>query len=196
MSFESWNNQEIPSEQNYYQKFKKLINTISLSIFLTLSPVANSDNTQNQESKTIQFVHKDIETWEITKLTDYRWKWVIVNFWAPWCPICVQEFPELIKMDKKDNIVVISVAMDYWASKSWANEVIRRNNLNFEKIIYWWTRRDENSFSRQVWPVDFYPTTFLYDPNWEITAYMPWRLNPKRVYEFIEKSDKKNKSSK
>ncbi len=43
------------------------------------------------------------------KLSSEKGKWVIINYWATWCPPCVEEIPELIFFhDKhKDNDAVV-----------------------------------------------------------------------------------------
>ena len=40
---------------------------------------------------------------------------MLVNYWATWCPPCLEEIPDLIALhdSKKNNLVVIGVAMDY-----------------------------------------------------------------------------------
>ncbi|MFP8967838.1 TlpA family protein disulfide reductase [Pokkaliibacter sp. CJK22405] len=32
--------------------------------------------------------------------TEYQGKWLLVNFWATWCPPCVHELPALDKLDQ------------------------------------------------------------------------------------------------
>jgi thiol-disulfide isomerase/thioredoxin len=43
-------------------------------------------------------------------LSDYRGKWVVVNYWATWCPPCLEEIPELVDFHNahhtRDAIVV------------------------------------------------------------------------------------------
>lgn len=44
------------------------------------------------------------------KLSDYRGKWVVVNYWATWCPPCIKEIPELASFHEahanKDAVVL------------------------------------------------------------------------------------------
>ena len=43
---------------------------------------------------------KDIRGRRI-RLTDYKGKVVLLNFWATWCPPCRTEIPDLIKLQKE-----------------------------------------------------------------------------------------------
>ena len=34
-------------------------------------------------------------------LADYKGKWVIVNYWATWCPPCREEIPDLVNFHEE-----------------------------------------------------------------------------------------------
>ncbi len=48
-------------------------------------------------------------------LSQLRGKIVVLNFWATWCPPCIEEMPSLVQMQKKfqgKDVTVLAVSVD------------------------------------------------------------------------------------
>lgn len=87
----------------------------------------SSEKLENQESinnqkisdkKSPDFVLQSTEGKEI-KLSDFKDKIVIVDFWATWCPPCRKGIPDLIEIQNefKNKVVVIGVSLDIQTKK-------------------------------------------------------------------------------
>lgn len=47
---------------------------------------------------------------------DYQGKWIIVNYWATWCPPCLEEVPDLVNLydQRKDqDLMVLGVVFEF-----------------------------------------------------------------------------------
>src|SRR5262249_49192322 len=75
------------------------------------------------------FTVKDVDR-EIT-LSNLRGKVVVLNFWATWCPPCVEETPSLVQMQdrlKDKGVTVLAVSVD--ADESAYRRFIKDHNMN------------------------------------------------------------------
>ena len=138
------------------------------------------------DDKTINFQFTDVNN-QTFSLSEFHGKWVIVNFFATWCPLCWYEVPTLNKLASRQDVVVIGVALDY-GNPNDVTTAIEDHNLNYQRFVFGGKRHGLTSAFRQVGPVDFFPTSYLYDPNGELVAFIPGQLHIRTVEQFMNMS--------
>lgn len=140
--------------------------------------------------KAVNFVLTDNHG-KVHRLSDYAGKWVLINFWAPWCPRCWMEFPLLNDLDSRKDFVVLGVAMDYGGDTTSALSYAKRYNLRYPQIMAG-NRRDPDSPSLQIGPVDFYPTSYLYAPDGELVMFIPGIVSKTKLASFMDQYAREN----
>jgi thiol-disulfide isomerase/thioredoxin len=94
-------------------------------------------------------------------LQNYQGKWVLVNFWATWCPPCLQEIPEfseLYQSRKNKDLMVFGIAVDYDNPKL-VFEFAEKQKMSYPLIL------GDDDVAAQFGKISVLPTTFLYDPK-------------------------------
>ena len=115
------------------------------------------------------------------KLSDYRGKWVVVNYWATWCPPCLTEIPELVDFheDHKDkDAVVLGVNFE-----DIGLEGLKR--FSEEYFMNYPVLRTKPSASSALGVIPGLPTTYLVSPEGEIVARQVGPVTAKLISEFI-----------
>ena len=113
-------------------------------------------------------------------LAGYKGKWVLVNYWATWCPPCLEEIPDLIALheNRKNNIVVIGVALDYRSAKQ-VTDFAEGLLVNYPIVL------GNPQVTNQIGPVQGLPTTYLYNPEGKMVAQQVGALTREAVESYI-----------
>jgi len=117
-------------------------------------------------------------------LSDYRGKWVLVNYWATWCPPCLEELPELevFHSGAEGKAVVLGVNMETIGETD-LRAFVERQFLSFPILVATETpRRDQ-----LIGPVDGLPTSYLVAPDGKIVARQVGQITADAIEEFIER---------
>jgi len=135
------------------------------------------------------FVFKDMQG-NSQRLSDYHGKWVLVNFWATWCPPCLEEIPDLIALHeahKKTDLVVIGVALD--STKQAVAEFVAKKRISYPVVF------GDYELAKQVGDVEALPTTYLYDPTGKLVSYQEGMVSRSDVeaYLFLKKNTSKKR---
>jgi thiol-disulfide isomerase/thioredoxin len=95
------------------------------------------------------------------QLSSYKGKWVLVNYWATWCPPCLEEVPELVNLydhRKQNDLMVFGVVFDYKDVKE-VNEYVDDMLMSYPIVL------GDDSVTAQIGSAQVLPTTYIYNPQ-------------------------------
>jgi thiol-disulfide isomerase/thioredoxin len=122
------------------------------------------------------------------KLSDYRGKWVVVNYWATWCPPCVKEIPELAAFHeahaRKDAVVLGINHQD--------DDVADVKKFIEGYLVGYPVLRSTERLSNKTpfGALKGLPTTFMITPEGELVAARTGIVDQKSLESFIKENSK------
>ena len=134
---------------------------LQLGIILSSNWAAAAEQQPDQKAPVWQL--KDVSG-KTVKSTDFTGKVVILDFWATWCPPCVQEIPGFIELQKKygnNGLVVVGVSVDDLAPEK-VKKFTEKRKVNYPVVMY------SGKIIRDFGGVAALPTTFVIDTKGRI----------------------------
>jgi thiol-disulfide isomerase/thioredoxin len=132
-----------------------------------------------------EFLFRDMQGKE-QRLSDYKGKWVLVNFWATWCPPCLEEIPDLVDLHNArsaTDFVVIGVAMS--SSRGSVDSFAKQLEISYPIVL------GDNKSAAQIGRVDALPTSYLYDTTGKLVSYQSGLITREAIEAYIRSKSKK-----
>lgn len=116
-------------------------------------------------------------------LSDYRGKWVVVNYWATWCPPCLEEIPDLVEFHerhKDTDAVVLGVSFEE-VNEDYLAEFVDSHFMSYPVL------RMDPVPRTELGPVMGLPTTYIISPSGERIARQEGPITGKALEAFLER---------
>ena len=150
---------------------KKILIILSLFLPLTTTQAITVDeivakaSTLWENEKAIKVPNFSLVDIEGNVHTDEstKGKYLVINFWATWCPPCLKEIPAFVEFYEKNSDRVEILGLDYeQADKKTILEFTDTFMVNYPIILF-----DDKNGSQFTNFGDVFgmPTTYIYDPE-------------------------------
>lgn len=160
-----------------FTSFQNLsLSALVLALSVCLAPLAHAEATAPT------FV--DINGASVN-FEDYKGKWVVVNYWATWCPPCLEEIPELIhfhETHKSSDAVVVGFNMEK-TSREALSRFVEENMMTYPIVPM-------SDSMPLVGNIPGLPTTYLLDPTGKPVAMQVGQVTTEMLENYINNNAK------
>ena len=96
-------------------------------------------------------------------LSAMKGKVVLVNFWATWCPPCIQEMPSLVRLaDSIQSDKLIVLAVNVQEKQPRVKRIVARLALDFPVLL------DHSRAVADAWDIKVFPSSFVVDAKGDL----------------------------
>lgn len=139
------------------------LSLIAFTFLITFKISAQSSKLIGKPAPDIHFTNVLNDTKSSYKLSDFKGKVVIIDFWATWCASCIVELPRLESWQKKypDRLKVITIASD---SRSRLQKFLKNKPIGLPIVL------DSTDQYEKYFPHRGIPHTVIIDRNGIVSA--------------------------
>ncbi|RXK13891.1 thioredoxin [Halarcobacter mediterraneus] len=152
------------------------------SSFEELKKISNKTYTlKTVDDKTITL---KVENEQLTS-KQLEGKFVLINFWATWCPPCIKEMPTLNKIYEKynDKFEIIGVLFEKNKDEKQLKEFISKHNIKFPIVV-----GDENfRMAKAFDDIKKIPESFLYSKDGKFIKRFIGEIGEKELEKYLSK---------
>jgi peroxiredoxin len=148
---------QLPAEQQKYPSVARLHEMVEIAKRTSIG------------SKAIDFTQKDTLGLPV-RLSSFKGRYVLVDFWASWCGPCREENPSMVKAYqayRDKNFHIIGVSLDRPDAREKWMEAIHKDKLIWTHVsdLKWW----QNAVAK-LYGIQAIPQNLLIDPDGKIIA--------------------------
>jgi thiol-disulfide isomerase/thioredoxin len=154
---------------------KKILTAIALALCTGISAMAQEQDLDAKYATEMlkpgveapDFTVIDAETMDDLPISTYRGKYVVLDFWATWCPDCRKDVPKMKELYGKyasDNVIFIGISFDK-NDEVWM-KYIRENGME------WLQHREQKPKNESQVSIDYHvkwiPSIYVIGPDGKI----------------------------
>lgn len=121
---------------------------------------------------------------KMQSLDQYKGEWLIVNYWATWCALCMEELPELVDFHKNNKVgaTVVGINFEEIETKD-LKEFVDRASIPYAVL------RTVPVRKTPLGSVPALPTTYIIDPDGNVVAAQVGFVTRKNLEAYIAQKE-------